>query len=233
MLSERISEIRRCFPDAYVEGPLTTLIHEEDWAQAWKRHYRAIEVGRILIKPSWLPAPEVQGDGIVVELDQQMAFGTGAHASTQLALLALQRMVRRGHQVADVGTGTGILAIAAALMGAASVWAVDNDPLAVRVARANCKRNAVADKVQVVSGDLLNGAPAGLDGIVANISPHADIAVAEQAPRRLRAGGYLILSGFTNKSEQEVASALTRAGLSQLQRLCDDEWVCLIAISPQ
>jgi ribosomal protein L11 methyltransferase len=217
------------FPDACIEGPVATLVPSQDWSEVWKREYKTIRVGRVLIKPTWAATPEIAPGSVLVTLDPQMAFGTGSHASTQLALEALQACIRPGQVLADIGTGTGILAIAAALLGARRVYAVDNDPIAVRAARANCRLNGVDKMVELRCAESLSGLPQALDGIVANISPHVDIELARAAPRYLKPGAFLILSGFTEKSEEEVTAAMLEAGFSISTRYCEGEWVCLAA----
>ncbi len=231
-LSQRLGEIREALPKASLQGPAATIVPSEDWSEAWKREYRTLRVGRVVVKPTWAEPPDLEPDWVVVELDPEMAFGTGGHSSTRLALEALQQFVQPGHALADVGTGTGILAIAAALLGAMRVHAVDSDPIAVRAAVANCRLNGVRDAVAVTCGEYLAGVPTGLDGVVANISPHADRELARAAAAHLRPGGYLILSGFTEEAEDEVAQALQDAGFSLTRRFAEAEWVCLAALGP-
>ncbi len=143
-------------------GPLQTrALQEEDWANAWKQHYAVLRVGeRIVIVPSWLehhPAPE----DVVLHLDPGMAFGTGLHPTTRLCLRLLERYTRPGQRALDLGTGSGILAIAAARLGADAVLALDNDPVAVAVAAENVARNGVSERVTVAEGSLGAGARMG------------------------------------------------------------------------
>jgi len=143
-------------------GPLQVRrLEEEDWANAWKQHYRVLRVGeRIVVVPSWLehqPAP----NDVVLHLDPGMAFGTGLHPTTQLCLGLLERYVQPGQRVLDLGTGSGILAIAAARLGAGHVLALDNDPVAVAVAAANIARNGVSATVTVAEGSLGAGSRMG------------------------------------------------------------------------
>lgn len=231
-ISDRLVAVRAAFGRDAAGEPAVTCVSDRDWASAWRRHYRPITVDRVVIKPSWLPGVQVPAGHVVVELDPQMAFGTGAHVTTQIALAALQESLKPGHAIADVGTGTGILAIAAAKLGAAAVYAVDNDPVAVKAARDNSGRNGVEDIVRVELGELLAPVPTGLDGIVANISPHADIELTRCAPRHLRPGGFLILAGFTHNSEPDVQGTLRAAGFCVERRLQDGEWVCLTGRLP-
>src|SRR5690606_26457499 len=126
----------------------------EDWANAWKEHYRVLRVGeRIVVVPSWLEYEAAPGD-VVLQLDPGMAFGTGLHPTTQLCLRLLERYARPGLRTLDIGTGSGILAIAAAKLGAGPILALDNDPVAVGVAAENTARNGVADLVSAAEGSL-------------------------------------------------------------------------------
>ncbi|MBC7287633.1 MAG: 50S ribosomal protein L11 methyltransferase [Armatimonadetes bacterium] len=226
MISDRLSAVREAF-NAEIQGPAVSFLAGQDWTEAWKQNYQPLKIGRVLIKPSWISVGELEPGLVVVELDPQMAFGTGTHASTQLALLALQEMSLGGAVIADVGTGTGILAIAAAQMGAAKVYATDNDPLAIAAACHNAHRNGVSAVVEVLHGDFVNGVPRGLDGIVANISPAADAELARLAPAYLKPGAWIILSGFTAASEEQVHQALDTAGFAIANRSVDGEWICL------
>jgi ribosomal protein L11 methyltransferase len=228
-LCDRLASVRAAFPDAEVAGPAVTLLSEQDWTAGWKSHHHLVQVGRVYIKRSWLALPaDLAPDAVVVHLDPQMAFGSGGHESTRLALRALQAIPLSGARLADVGTGTGVLAIAAALLGAAHVFATDCDPIAVRAARANAERNGLAGKISVLEGEFLEGVPAPLEAIVGNISPAADAVLAGLAPGHLRPGGHLILSGFTKQSEPEVRAALEKTALELQQRYSENEWVCLV-----
>ena len=143
------------------------------WATAWRRHVRPVRVGRLFVRPSWVRTP-APARSLVIEIDPGMAFGTGLHPSTRLCLRALLRAVpvargRPARVVFDVGTGSGILAIAAARLGAGRVLAVDDDPIAVAVARENVRRNGVASRVRIARGDGLDRAAGRAHVIVANI----------------------------------------------------------------
>jgi ribosomal protein L11 methyltransferase len=232
-LADQLAAIRPLFPEGSIGAPAPKMLEEEEWAEAWKRHYRPVVVGRVVIKPSWLGPPKgVPESAVIVELDPKMAFGTGTHATTRLVLRALQDRVRDGDRLADVGTGSGILAIAAALLGALHVWATDNDPVAVTAAVENALANGVGERVTVLRGTYLEDVPSGLDGIVANITPADDAALAPIAAERIKPGGWLAVSGFTSASETEVAEALASAGFEILRRDAEDEWVCLVAVRP-
>lgn len=227
-LADQLAVVRAVLDDELIGAPVAQIITDEDWAESWKTHYEPVVVGRVVVKPSWLSLPDdVPSGAVVVELDPQMAFGTGTHATTKLALLALQEVLRPGDRVADVGTGTGILAIAAALLGAKAVYATDNDPVAIMAARQNVARNGVAGLVCVEEREYLDGVSRNLDLIVANISPAAIMELAQPAAEHLRSGGCFVCTGFTESSEHDVREALAAAGLVQIARRTDEQWVCL------
>ncbi|MCX7599144.1 MAG: 50S ribosomal protein L11 methyltransferase [Armatimonadetes bacterium] len=232
-LADQLAAVRKILGDVLIGAPVAQVITDEDWAEAWKAHYEPVVVGRVVVKPSWCGLPEdVPAEAVVVELDPQMAFGTGTHATTQLALLAIQEVLRPGDRVADVGTGTGILAIAAALLGAQVVYATDNDPLAVAAARQNAARNGVQAVMRVEEAEYLDGVPGGLDLVVANISPVAIAELSQPAAEHLRAGGYFVCTGFTKASEREVRDALEAEGFVEVARRVEEQWVCLSLLKP-
>ncbi len=234
-------------------GPLQTrTLAEEDWANAWKQHYAVLRIGeRIVIVPSWLehhPAP----DDVVLHLDPGMAFGTGLHPTTQLCLRLLERHAHPGQQALDLGTGSGILAIAAARLGVDAVLALDNDPVAVAVAAENIARNGVSERVTVAEGSLGAGArmghwlsgdfgppeasapgmaatdPGPFDLIVANLIARVLVILAADLAAALAPGGTLISSGILDAREAEVEAAFAATGLRLVERHAEGEWVALV-----
>lgn len=210
-------------------------VDEEDWAEAWKAYWQPTRVGqRIVIKPSWRdwpPAdqPELaRPDDLVIELDPGMAFGTGAHATTTLCLEALERVIRGGERLVDLGCGTGILSIGALMLGAAEATAIDNDPLATEATKENCRRNGVAT-CRVLLQDTLQGVEPGQDVVVANISLPIVMSVAPAAYGLLKPGGLFICSGFYGARREELAEALQKAGLTVEQFQERESWGCMIA----
>lgn len=173
-------------------------VQEEDWANAWKAYYRPEQVGPFLITPSWL-SPVLPPGAIEIRLDPGMAFGAGTHPTTQLCLALLPQTVKPGALVYDIGTGSGILAIAAAKLGA-KVMAVDRDPVAVAVAAANFARNRVA--IPARTGDLLSGLTLPADLIIANILAEVVITLIPQAMQRLKPGGALLVSGIIDRKAE-------------------------------
>ncbi len=208
------------------------LLAEQDWSSSWKQHFRPFRIiTGLVIAPSWetvVPGPDEQ----MIIMDPGMAFGTGHHATTRLCLELLTEAVRRapGCRVLDVGTGTGILAMAAALFGAAAVTALDNDPDAVAAARINVARNHLQEQVRV-AGDALAAMSESYQVVIANIVHDTLLELADDLARLTAAGGTLILSGLI--CGQQVDSLVARlAALSFTVEHCrqDEEW-CAMALT--
>ncbi len=230
-IQERLASLDRYFPMPQKEArPRLTLrrVKEENWAEAWKEYFRPAAVGRLLIAPPWEKVRPAPGQK-VVEIDPGMAFGTGNHPSTRLSLLLLQEAIRGGETVYDIGTGTGILAVGAAKLGAARVKAVDIDPTAVAEARMNVKRNKVEDRVEVREGNLVDKLEIGADLVVANIVAAVILALLPQLPPLLNPGGRVILSGIIADRAGEVKDALLRNGLICQKEVQEECWTALLA----
>lgn len=209
---------------------------ENAWRDGWKRHFRPARLGqRLVVKPSWSNYEPRVGD-IVLELDPGMAFGTGQHPTTAMCMRALENAVRPGSRVLDIGTGSGILAIAAARLGAGSVLALDTDTQAVDAARANAAANSVAGIVEVRQTTSDFGELAEIyDVALANISSLFLIRMAARLSASLRPGGCLIASGFLaasgfpTESATAVGEALSGAGFIIDDILEDGDWRTIIA----
>jgi len=203
---------------------------EANWAEAWKEHFQPLRVGgRFLITPSWVDTLPEAGE-LRIRLDPGMAFGTGLHPTTQLCLSALARLVTPGDHVLDVGTGSGILAIAAGLLGAGRCVGVDLDPGAVETAAANAARNGVV--VEAVTGGV-HQAPAGLyDVVVANLLAPIIVQLADALFERARPGGCCIASGLLAEQAFDVATALRQAGFDEPQAEASGDWLALTARRP-
>lgn len=209
---------------------LTRTVAEEDWATAWQKYYKPVEIGcRLAVKPSWEEYTPAAGR-LVLEMDPGMAFGCGNHPTTTMCMEFLEEVVAGGELVADVGTGTGILAITAAKLGAAKVAAVDLDAVAVKVARENVALNQVADTVQVQQGNLLDLVPAPVDLIIANIVADVIIKLASDAAGLLPAGGKLITSGIIQFRAAEVKQYLEQVGFRITGTRSSGEWVAYLAV---
>jgi ribosomal protein L11 methyltransferase len=208
----------------------TRMLHEEDWADAWKRHYPVMRVGkRLVVRPSWREHEVAAGD-VVLTLDPGMAFGTGLHPTTRLCLAGLERWSDQGllerARVLDVGCGSGILGIAAGLLGAAQVVGVDTDPLAVEATLANAARNDLGDRLIARQGSL-PVADAPFDLVVANLIASLLAQLAPLLASSVRPGGRLLTSGIFIDREAEVVSALAGVGLAVVDRSAEGDWVAL------
>ena len=202
-------------------------VADEDWSENWKKYYKPFRIGtHLVVKPTWEPyAPEP--DDLMIELDPGMAFGTGTHETTNMCMQLLEKHLSDGMRVMDVGTGSGILAIAAAKLGAKDVLAIDIDPDAVKVARENVVLNKADGRVRVVKGDLVKGEAMPCELAVANIVADAICMLAGPLTRHLVRGGLLICSGIIREREQDVLAAAKAAGYQVANRLEKGEWVAL------
>lgn len=206
----------------------TRRVAEEDWAGAWRAYYKPVRAGqRLVVKPSWEEWRRAPGE-LVIEMDPGMAFGCGTHATTLLCLRLLEQYVRHGMTVYDVGTGSGILAVAAAKLGAGRVTAVDLDEMACRVARENVRRNEVTGTVRVVRGNLLDMVEGRAGLVVANIIADVIIDLAPAAAGALEAGGIMIASGIIRDRAMAVRAALEAAGLELCEQRQEGYWVALV-----
>ena len=216
-----------------VPAPTVREVHEEDWANAWKEHFFAHRVGeRLVVKPSWRDFEPGPND-LVVTLDPGMAFGTGLHPTTKLCLVLLERLVGGGEHVLDVGTGSGILSIAAARLGATRVLGLDLDEVAVDAARANVATNDLGDRIAIDRGSAADAPPgATYDVVVANIIARVIVDLAGDLAARVRPGGCLIASGILDVRADEVAAALAAAGLALEDRVSEADWQALVCRRP-
>jgi ribosomal protein L11 methyltransferase len=225
-------------------GPTFRVVAESDWANAWKEHYQVVHLGeRFVVKPTWREYDAQPGE-IVMELDPGMAFGTGLHPTTQMCLAAIEKHAKPEMRTLDLGTGSGILAIGAALLGVKSIVGIDNDPLAVKVAAENAVLNHVEEQITVELGSLeeaqtaamggrsagMADRPLGFDLIIVNILARVIIGMCEAGLGRVvRSGGLAIFAGLIDTQEYGVREALQTQGLQVIDRLQEKDWVCLIA----
>ena len=207
----------------------TVNVKDEDWSEVWKQFYKPVRAGKsLVVKPTWEPYAPKPGDR-VIEIDPGMAFGSGTHETTGMCLELLEEAVHGGERVIDVGTGSGILAIGAALLGAKDVLAIDIDPTAVKVARENVAHNHLEQTVTTVEGNLLEKVDAQCEVCVANII--ADVICMFAAPLNdhIIPGGLFICSGIIKEREQDVTGALLAAGYTILDIRRKGEWVAMIS----
>lgn len=229
-LTERLDALRADAP--FELGTLrveTANVHDEDWAEVWKRFYKPFRAGKTLVvKPTWEHYDPQPGDQ-VIEIDPGMAFGSGTHETTGMCLELLEDAMRGDEHVIDVGTGSGILAIGAALLGAKDVLAIDIDPTAVRVAKENIAHNHLESRVRAVEGNLLEKTDAQCDLCVANIIADVICMFAEPLNSHIRPGGLFICSGIIKERENDVRKALLAASYTLLEVRRKGEWVAMLA----
>jgi len=212
-----------------IPDPSFRPILEQDWVEAWKKRLKVLRIGeRLVIRPSWLDY-DAKADDVVIQLDPGMAFGTGLHPTTQLCLCALEEFVRPGMEVLDLGTGSGILAMAAAKLGAKRVLALDSDQQAVSVARANVIDNGVDGTVTVHQGSL-SDVSGTYDLVVVNILARVIVEMVDEGlVERLRPDGILVTAGIIADKTAGVAAAFERKNLELVERRQRGDWVSLLA----
>jgi ribosomal protein L11 methyltransferase len=223
-----------------ISEPRIVILEPENWAESWKDYFHPQHIGeRIVVVPTWREY-DAEPDEIIIRLDPGMAFGTGLHATTRLCILALDDLIKPGQRILDVGTGSGILSIAAALQGAGHVDALDTDMVAVEVARENAMLNGVSDVIDVSQGTLGPKAPPavplhrgkGYDLLLVNILAEIIIGMAPGIADALRSGGHWVASGIIARKADHVARTLEEHGLVVDRRLLEEDWVALVGHKP-
>lgn len=245
-VKERIEELRTYDIDPG-EGRLGwRRVHEDDWANAWKQYFKPMRVSeRLTIKPSWETYSKSHDRELIIELDPGMAFGTGTHPTTTLCLRALESVIEGGEDVIDVGTGSGVLAIGATMLGARHVLAIDLDPVAVQSAASNCAANGLASSITVREGDLLHminrsesdgandlGVQLPVKVVVANILAEIIMLFIDDVYAALQPGGLYITSGIYKNKEQLVHDALIEHGFVIEATHREEDWVAFVARRP-
>ena len=220
----------------------TRVVHEEDWAHAWKAHFPVLRIGRrLVIRPTWRRHRRAPDD-VVIALDPGMAFGTGLHPTTRLCLAGIETWGDEGRfskgagrhggsRVLDVGCGSGILAIAAGAFGAAELIGLDTDPIAIEATTANARRNRLGRRIRARVGSLPSREPP-FDLVLANLIASLLIALADDLTAELRPSGRLLASGIFVDREPDVRLAFGAAGLDVVGRTAEGEWIALEAIRP-
>lgn len=204
-------------------------VKEDDWAHAWKAYYKSEKIGRIVIKPSWEDYTP-QEDEVIVELDPGMAFGTGNHPTTRLCLQVMQEIINEPLSVLDIGTGSGILAVAAAKLGAGEVVASDIDPMAVKIAQDNIERNKVSHQVKALKSNLLDEHDVlQYDVVVANIVADIILRLIPDLKKYLKKTGWLLLSGIIEGRLADIENALAEYGFETKKIDTEGEWRAVLA----
>ncbi|MGE7601166.1 50S ribosomal protein L11 methyltransferase [Peribacillus sp. NPDC097675] len=205
-------------------------VNEEEWATAWKKYYNPVKISeRFTIVPTWEEYMPVSSDELIIELDPGMAFGTGTHPTTVMCIQALERTVVPGDLVVDVGTGSGVLSIAAALLDAKRVQALDLDEVAVQSAIQNVELNHVQEKVSVSQGNLLDGVDEQADVVVANILAEVIMRFTDDVAKIVKPGGHFIASGIIQPKKQDVKAAIIESGFTIEETIQMEDWIAFIA----
>ncbi|WP_338838001.1 50S ribosomal protein L11 methyltransferase [Kurthia gibsonii] len=211
----------------------TCEVDEQDWSTSWKEYYHPVKISnRFTIVPTWEDYQPVESDELIIELDPGMAFGTGTHPTTVMSLQALEKHVNDAVSVIDVGTGSGVLAIGAALLGAKHVHALDLDEVAVRSAIENVELNHVSNQIDVVQGDLLDTVKEPAEVVVANILAEIILTFVEDAYTIVKPGGIYITSGIIEGRKEDVKQALIEAGFEIDEVMMMEDWVTIVSRKP-
>ena len=228
-LKEIEDRLRFLQENAYLDmGSLETvkrIVNGDDWVEIWRKHYKPMEIGDIVVCPNWI---ECKTDKKVVKIDTNNAFGTGEHETTSMVLEKLQKYLANNATVIDVGTGSGILGIACAKLGASKVYMTDIDQVAVDSAIHNAKVNDILDKCEIVKCDLLGNAKGNCDLIVANITADILLRLAQTVTVYMKKGSKIILSGILKTRLQEVLAGYEKLGLKFVESQTKGEWSCLV-----
>ncbi len=202
-------------------------IEGDDWIDVWKKHFRPIHLGKIVVVPEWIAYEKQAGEQVVL-LDSNMAFGTGEHETTSMCVELMQDYLKAGDTVIDVGCGSGILGISALKLGAGSAILTDIDPIAVSSATHNCALNGVSDGATVALSNLLDDESVVGDILLANITAEVLCLLAPSIPKNLKRGGVLILSGIIQDRLSMVIEAFARAGVTPVAQRRKGEWFALV-----
>ncbi|MGN6555574.1 MAG: 50S ribosomal protein L11 methyltransferase [Verrucomicrobiota bacterium] len=226
-LMQGLDRIKQCGLNCGAGKPSLKQVRREDWAESWKRHFKPIEIGSaLLIKPSWSKRPVRKGQAVVI-LDPGLSFGTGQHPTTSFCLQQLAERCDSAQTFLDIGTGSGILAIAAAKLGYQSIEAFDFDPESVRVARENARKNRVPNKIHLYRADLTRlpkRSAKKYDVICANLISTLLIAERDRILARLKPDGVLIVAGILKSEFHEVEAAFAGAGFQLSASRSENEW---------
>ena len=227
-VNERLTELKEMGLDLGEAKVEHEKMHEEDWANTWKQYYKPSKVGeKIVVKPIWEEYEAKDGE-LVVDLDPGMAFGTGTHETTRMCIQALERYVKEESTVFDVGCGSGILAIAAAKLGAKLAVGVDLDPVAVESSIENVGYNNL-NNIEILHGNLVEVIDGKADIIVANILAEIICILTDDVKRVLKDGGIFITSGIIHDRVDMVCEKLEATGFEVIEKNRDGEWNCIVA----
>ena len=205
------------------------LVDDEDWKENWKEFFKTVRVTeKIVIKPSWEEYEKEKQDDLIIGIDPGMAFGTGTHATTSLCMKLIEKYLKKGDFVLDVGCGSGILSIASSLLGAEKTLGMDIDPIAVAISKENVELNKLADTVEIIEGDLAKGVSFKADIIAANLMADLVIMLTEDVAKHLKDNGIYISSGILLEKQFAVAEKIRNCHFEIIEILEQDDW-CAIA----
>lgn len=229
-IEESIAQLPKFGIDVGLNKMKQSVVDEEDWATAWKQYYHPVKISsRFTIVPTWEDYKPVDSDELIVELDPGMAFGTGTHPTTVMCMQALEKYVEKDQTIVDVGTGSGVLAIGAAMLGAKEVLALDLDDVAVVAAKENVALNKVAQIVEVKQGNLLDSVTEKPDMIVANILADIIMSFSQDAANLLNEDGLFIVSGIIEEKKEEVKQDLISKGFDIIEVVMMEDWVAIVS----
>lgn len=205
----------------------TAELQDEDWSDTWKQYFHTEKPGeRVVIKPTW-EEYEPKDDEVVIELDPGAAFGTGTHATTSMCIRQLEKLVKPGMTVFDVGTGSGILSIISAKLGATNIQAVDYDDSVLKIVEENLEQNNVQDIISVAQSDLMQNVHGKAELVIANIIADIIIRLFDQLDEHLEQGGTLLTSGIIEDRIEDVLAAAEKHGYGVVEQLENKGWACI------
>ncbi|MFB1099045.1 50S ribosomal protein L11 methyltransferase [Terribacillus sp. JSM ZJ617] len=236
-LNESVNEIKAAITnlkeyqiDIGANDVTVSEVDEEDWSTAWKKYYKPVKISeKFTIIPTWEEYTPVASDEVIMELDPGMAFGTGTHPTTVLSVQAIERYITKGDIVIDVGSGSGVLSIAAVLLGAEHVHAFDLDDVAVNSTRVNAELNQATDRITASANNLLEGVEVEADVIVSNILAEIILKFTDDAYKLIKPGGLFITSGIISQKKGDVKEALIKTGFDIVEVNEMEDWVAIIA----
>ena len=219
------NDIKAVLPDSEI---ISNVVCDEDWKDKWKEYFKPTKVtDRLVVKPTW-EEYESKDEEIVIEIDPGMAFGTGTHETTSLCLELIEKYIKEGDTLLDVGCGSGILAIAAGLLGASDVLGIEIDPVAVEIGNENVALNKLSNKIRVIYGDLTKGVDYKADIVAANLMADLVKMLSPSVPAHIKEDGIYISSGILAVLADEVGAVIESSGFEIIETLVKGEW-CAIA----
>ena len=226
-LRQEIKALESCGVNTAPAVLTTAELQDEDWSDTWKQYFHTEKPGeRVVIKPTWEEYAS-QGDEVVIELDPGAAFGTGTHATTSMCICQLEKLVKPGMTVFDVGTGSGILSIISAKLGATNIQAVDYDDSVLKIVEENLEQNNVQNIISVAQSDLMQNVHGKAELVIANIIADIIIRLFDQLDEHLEQGGTLLTSGIIEDRIEDVLAAAEAHGYGVVERLENKGWACI------